>query len=88
MSDTLVALFNSFFSCGMITGPLIGSYLTLGTDFRFCSDFEALLLAVFFVVYLTVVYIPLKLKEKKANASAQAKRVYSTIGNKALSEKM
>lgn len=83
MSDTLVALFNSFFSLGMIFGPLIGSYLTLATDFRFCSDFEALLLACFFVLYLTVVYIPLKLKQKKA--SGNVKKGFSTIGNNEVS---
>lgn len=65
MSDTLVSLFNAFFSAGMIIGPLISSYLTLATNFRTCSDFEAILIFSFLIVYFLAVYLPMKLDNKK-----------------------
>ena len=64
MNDTLVALFNSFFSLGLIIGPLAGSYITLGTNFRFCTDIEALVLLGFFTLYIAVVYLPMKIMKR------------------------
>lgn len=72
MNDNLVALFNSFFSLGLIMGPLVGSYITLATDFRFCTDVQALFVLSFFGLYVCVVYLPMKIRkmpfkpEKKA----------------------
>lgn len=64
MNDTLVALFNSFFSLGLIVGPLAGSYITLATNFRICTESEALFLFGFFLLYLSFVYIPMKVSKK------------------------
>lgn len=64
LNDCLVGLYNSFFTFGMIVGPLASSYIVLATDFRLCTDAEAILLLTFFFVYLCVVFIPLKLKKK------------------------
>jgi len=65
LNDILVALFNSFFSLGLIIGPLASSYITLATNFRICTDYEALAMAAFAIIFICAVFIPTQLKKKK-----------------------
>lgn len=65
MNDYLVGLYNSFFSLGMIIGPLAGSYITLATSFRFCTDAQALAQVGLLTLYAIVIVIPTKIRGRK-----------------------
>jgi MFS family permease len=65
LNDLLVGLYNGFFSLGMIIGPLASSYITLATNFRLCSDIEALTLGFFGFVYVAFIVIPTRLRPKR-----------------------
>lgn len=38
LTDISAGVFNSGLGLGQVIGPILGSYLTKATDFRFCAD--------------------------------------------------
>jgi MFS family permease len=77
LSDTLSGLFNGAFSIGTIIGPLIASYLTLGTNFSLCCDIFAIMTFGFALLYFLVVYIPLRKEVSKIQLTSDRKKSHN-----------
>jgi hypothetical protein len=54
INDYCSGIFNSCLGIGQISGPLVGSYVTLSLGFRYTEDIAALVNFAYFVFYISI----------------------------------
>ncbi len=71
LTDILSGIYNSGFSMGVILGPFIASYITIGVGYRLQADIFAYFGIAFGILHLLVVYLPMRLAKSKENRKAK-----------------
>ena len=74
VQNIVSGLFNSAYAFGCIYGPLFGGYVTMLTEFRTTTDIQGLIMGTCATLQLLIVYVPMKVMEKRILAESKGIR--------------